>query len=99
MVVGFSVEVSVSDDGSHRSHFCRSFSGGCLVMVAEDYPNFGPLQLPNAVGRREHVVLGEQRSSTVEVAVIDDPGHPWIVVDPCGTPPYDPVLVVGSSAF
>lgn len=99
MVVRFSVEISVSDYGSHCSHFCWGLSGGCLVMVAQNYPNFRPLQLSDAMRCCKHVVLGEEGCSAVEVPIVDYSSYPGVVVDSSGSPSYNSVFVVGPSAF
>lgn len=99
MVVRLGVEISVPDDGGDRPHLRRGLRGGGLVVIAQDDPDLGPLELPDAVGSGENVVLREEGCPAVEVTVVDDPGHPGVVVDACGSSPHYPVLVVGSAAF
>ena len=99
MVVGIGVKVPVPNDRSDRPHDCRSLRGDELIVVSENHSNLCPLQPTNAMGSCQHVILTDQGGSTVELAIVDDPSSPWVLIHSSGSSSYDPRLLFLPSAF
>lgn len=99
MIIRLRIEIPVPDDRRHRPHLRRRLRRRRLIMIPQDNPNLRPLQSAHTMGGGQNVVLGEQRAATMEVAVVDDPRHPGVVVDAGGVAAHYAVLVVGTAAL
>lgn len=55
--------------------------------------------LPDTMRRREHILVGEQRGTAVELAVVHNPSHPGVPVDSGGKTAHDSILLVGTATF
>lgn len=99
MIVSFRIEIPVPYNRSHRPHLRRRLCGGRLVVVAQNDSYLRPLESSHAVGGGEDVVLGEQRSAAVKVAIVDDSSYPRIVVDAGGMAAHYTILVIGKTAL
>lgn len=55
--------------------------------------------LPNTMRSCEHILLGEERGSAVELSVVHDPGHPRVPVGAGRHPAHDAVLLVRAATL
>lgn len=55
--------------------------------------------LPNTMSSCEHILLGEERGSAVELPVVHDPRHPRVSVGACRPSAYDAVLLIRPAAL
>jgi len=99
IVVGIWVKAFVFYYGCNSPLDGLRLRSNLLIVVSKNNSDFGFSQFFDAVSGGEHVILGQQGPSTMELSIIHDSSHPRVLVDTGWFPAYYTDLFIGKTTI